>query len=79
MRIKLKELKTKKKFQEFLDKTNPYVNGILPIEKGEHRFFIFVMGPVTDTDLFERVTELIEEGHGNTEIVTALEDLTGID
>ena len=78
MRIKLKELKTKKKFQEFLKKTNPEVNGILPIEKGEHKFFIFVIGPNTDKDLFERVTELIEEGHGDTEIVTELEDLTGI-
>ena len=56
MKIKLKELKTKKKFQEFLKKTNPEVNGILPIEKGEHKFFIFVIGPSTDTDLFERVT-----------------------
>ena len=35
MKIKLKELKTKKKFQEFLKKTNPEVNGILPIEKGK--------------------------------------------
>lgn len=78
MKIKLKELKTKKKFQEFLDKTNPEVNGILPIEKGEHKFFIFVIGPSTDTDLFERVVELIEKGHGDTEIVTELEDLTGI-
>lgn len=78
MRIKLKELETKKKFHEFLKKTNPEVNGILPIEKGEHKFFIFVIGPSTDTDLFERVTELIAEGHGDTEIVTELEDLTGI-
>jgi hypothetical protein len=78
MKIKLKELKTKKKFQDFLKKTNPEANGILPIEKGEHKFFILVIGPSTDTDLFERVTELIDEGHGDTEIVTELEDLTGI-